>query len=57
MFTISKGQRYRKQILLIAEYAQIIADYTKLPKGSDEVQDAATTVYIKEHGKLVRMGP
>lgn len=57
MFTVDKMMKYRKQNHLIHEYALIIAEHTGLPDYSDEVQDAATAIYIKVHGPLVRMGP
>ena len=57
MFSIYKMRKYKKQVKLIAEYASIIADNTKLSEDSDEVQEAAIDIYIKEHGNLVRMGP
>ena len=57
MFSISKMRKYKRQVKLIAEYASIIAEWTGLNKESDEVQNAAIAIYIKEYGNLVRMGP
>ena len=57
MFTLNKGRKFLKQKKLIAEYASIISEWTGLPEDSDEVQNAAIAIYIKEHGELVRMGP
>jgi len=57
MLTLSKARKYKKQNDLIIKYAAIIAECTKLPYDSDEVQDAALAIYIAVHGKPVRLGP
>lgn len=57
MWSLRKMKKYKKQNELIHEYALIIAKHTGLPDYSDEVQDAALDIYIKEHGAPVRMGP
>ena len=57
MLTLSKAKKYKKQNDLIIKYAAIIAECTKLPYDSDEVQDAVLAIYIAVHGKPVRLGP
>jgi len=57
MFSVYRLRKFKKQSQLIKEYAKIISINTHLPESSDEVQNTAIALYIKEHGNPVRLGP